>query len=380
MQFLHISDTHLGKRIYNLDSREQDVYDAFSQLTDIIKREHVKVVVHTGDLFDVYKPSNKSIKFFIDRVKPLRDSGVAFLNIPGDHDTPKVREEIYTQRILGESLGLIRLLMGDQDPRYYEHVEDNLKVRFYGVRHHSNVSRDSLVNLLNNLKPEGDRNVLMLHQGIKPLLPYDSSWELEIESLPKGFQYYASGHIHTRVLNRMPDGSIFGIAGSPEIMRNEEIEGWKKLGKGAYLVDLSKKEPSVQPINVEVRPQEIIHVDVSEIDKTILDIKSRYVGLQRKPILHIVLEGDSNKKSYAVKKLVELKDIAEHYRYDDRTVDPNMKTVRAEQTGTVSELISGYLKQQGYTQGEVDLILEIINKYDSDDADELLRKFAEGQK
>ncbi|MEM3320688.1 MAG: hypothetical protein QXD27_09530 [Metallosphaera sp.] len=42
-------------------------------------------------------------------IKLLRDKGIDFINIPGDHDTPKVRDEIYTQRLLGESLGLIKM-------------------------------------------------------------------------------------------------------------------------------------------------------------------------------------------------------------------------------------------------------------------------------
>lgn len=198
MLLLHISDTHLGSRRYDKEFREQDVFDVFTQLVEIAVKEHVKAVIHSGDLFDVYKPGNKALKFFVDSTKPLRDKGIHFINIPGDHDTPKVKEELYPQRLLGESLGLIKVIMGDQGPKFIELNEDGLRVKIYGIRHMSNVYKDALQELLSSIKPDGDRNVLMLHQGIREFLPYDESWQLELGSLPSGFQYYACGHLHSR--------------------------------------------------------------------------------------------------------------------------------------------------------------------------------------
>ncbi|BCS92925.1 MAG: DNA double-strand break repair protein Mre11 [Metallosphaera javensis (ex Sakai et al. 2022)] len=374
---LHISDTHLGSRRYNRDSREQDVYDVFSQLIDVAIREHVRAIVHSGDLFDVYKPGNKSLKFFVDKVKILRDKGIDFINIPGDHDTPKVRDEVYTQRLLGESLGLIKMLLGDQDPRYVEIDDGGVKVRVYGIRSMSTVFRDNLLNLLNSLKPEGERNVLMLHQGFREMLPYDNAWQLEIGSLPRGFQYYACGHLHSRDTRVLPWGGILAVAGSPEIIREEEIEGWMKNGKGGYLVDLSKKEVEVHKVDVDVRPQEVVRINTATVEQDIENIKKKF-NSKRKPILHVILEGDSSKRGIAMKRLSLLTEVAEFYRiYKDETTDSQVREVRAESKGTISELIADYLRKQGYNDEEVKLILEVISKYDSDEADEILKRFAE---
>ena len=374
---LHISDTHLGSRRYNRDSREQDVYDVFSQLIDLAIREHVRAIVHSGDLFDVYKPGNKSLKFFVDKVKLLRDKGIDFINIPGDPDTPKVRDEIYTQRLLGESLGLIKMLMGDQEPRFVEIDDGEMRIRVYGIRSMSTVFRDNLLNLLGSLKPEGERNILMLHQGFREMLPYDNAWQLEIGSLPKGFQYYACGHLHSRDVRVLPWGGILAVAGSPEIIREEEIEGWRKNGKGGYLVDLSKKEAEIHAINVDVRPQEVVRINTASVDQDIDNIRKK-LGGGRKPILHVILEGDSSKRGYAMKRLSQLSEIAEFYRiYKDETTDSQLREVKASGSGTISELIAEYLRKQGYNDEEVKLILEVIGKYDSDEADEILKKFAE---
>ncbi|MEM3324493.1 MAG: DNA double-strand break repair protein Mre11 [Metallosphaera sp.] len=379
MQFLHISDTHLGSRRYNKESREKDVYDAFSQLMESAVREHVKGVIHTGDLFDVYKPGNRALKFFIDKVKLLRDKGIEFINIPGDHDTPKIKEELYPQRLLWESLGLIKVLMGDQDPKFYEMVEDGLSLRIYGVRHMNTSLKDKLIFTLNSLKPEGDRNVLMIHQGIRDILPYQGAWQLEIGSLPKDFQYYACGHIHTRVIQDLPGGGKLVISGSPEIIREDEIEGWKKYGKGGFLIDLSKKEPTVQSINVDVRPQEVITLNVNDIDNELVKLRQSYSGLKKEPIFHIVLEGDSIKRDYAMKKISKsLSGLVDFYRiYKDNTVSVGSNQVKVDERSTITDLIRSYLKSQSYSDSEVELILDAIDKYDSDEAESILRKFAE---
>jgi len=63
--------------------------------------------------------------------------------------------------------------------------------------------------------------------------------------------------------------------------------------------------------------------------------------------------------------------------YKDETVDVREKVSPPQTQGSVEELMASYLKAQGYNEGEVKLILEAVEKYDSDEALEILRKFAE---
>ncbi|WP_054838336.1 DNA repair exonuclease [Sulfuracidifex metallicus] len=98
MQLLHISDTHLGKRQYGLEERESDVYETFSNLIDLAIEERVKAVIHTGDLFDQPNPPNNAIYHALTEIKRLTEKGIMFLNIPGDHDTPKRNGEKYPQK------------------------------------------------------------------------------------------------------------------------------------------------------------------------------------------------------------------------------------------------------------------------------------------
>ncbi|EZQ01721.1 2-hydroxyacid dehydrogenase [Candidatus Acidianus copahuensis] len=362
IQILHISDTHLGSRRYSLDSREQDVYDAFNQLIDIAIREHVKAIVHTGDLFDVYHPQVTSIKVAIDALNKIKDK-IPFISIPGDHDTPKRKGYIYPQRLLSESLNLVTFL---SDGECIE-IKDQVKLSICGIRHIPTVSAQILKDKLKSIKPSAERNVLMLHQGLKKKLPYDGSWQIEEGDLPQGFQYIALGHFHTRFKEILPDGGILSIAGSPEIIRDEEIEGYEKYGKGAYLVDLSQKQPDIQPINLNIRPQEIFNINTNSIDSDLEDLVKKCSSYSKKPIIHIVLQGERIEKTTLFKKLRVLQDITEYYRIArDETTWGNID-ISVKSSSSVNQLIRDYLKQRGYNDQEMDLIVEMINHYDEEE-------------
>jgi DNA repair exonuclease SbcCD nuclease subunit len=364
---LHISDTHLGKREYNLDSREEDVYNVFEQLMDEAIKERVKAVIHTGDLFDVYEPSNRSKLVAITALKRLRSAEIPFISIPGDHDTPK-RKGTYTHKLLRE-VGLLEVLSDLKEPRV---IEDGVRVNIFGSPHFPTSSKEALKDDLDHASPREGRNVLMLHQGLREYLPYDNSWQLQMMDLPQGFNYYALGHLHSRKKVIMPDGSLLAIAGSPEIMRREEIDDWRRDGKGAYLVDLSKEEPNLHKVDIEVRPQQICEVESQRLEDEVQSLIKELRNLPRKPILHIILTGTSMERAKVMKILSRLAEVTEHYRLEDRTV--LAKGIRSDvRSMGANEIIIDYLRENGYNQEEISQILQLL---ESEEVEEQLKRFA----
>ncbi|MCY0849501.1 DNA double-strand break repair protein Mre11 [Sulfuracidifex metallicus] len=360
MQLLHISDTHLGKRQYGLEERESDVYETFSNLIDLAIQERVKAVVHTGDLFDQPNPPNNAIYHALTEIKRLTEKGIMFLNIPGDHDTPKRNGEKYPQKIL-EIAGL--KLLNDSSIT----LEDCVKVKIIGFKHTPTLTAEGLKDKLRNTKPEaGVKNVIMLHQGIKQILPYAYSWQISQGDLPSGFDYYALGHFHTRMLQKFGNGML-GIAGSPEIIREEEIEGYEKKGKGAFLVDLSK-DVNVQPINLDIRHQEVIAIDTNnfqqEINKIIDKMKS--LNNKKKPILHLEINGKPSKQM--LEYMNRLQSVVLHYRIIKYNVSEteNELNVKVENT-TVNELVREFLTKRGYSKEDADLLIEVINDVENEE-------------
>ena len=356
MQLLHISDTHLGKRQYGQDFREKDLYEVFNQLIEIAIKEHVNAVIHTGDLFDVNDPPNRAEYEAIKALKKLREHNIPFIVIAGDHDSPKRSSSLYPQRLL-EEFNLIKFLYSD-NIRY-----DVGDVHIYGISFVSNLAKLSLKQKLSSLKPEGKKSILLLHQGLKEILPYEGAWQIEIGDLPKDFSYYAVGHFHTRWKIKLDGGRILEIAGSPDIIREEEIEGYEKYGKGATLIDFSKESPEIQPINIEIRKQFVEEINTTKLDEEIRKISDKLRQIKEpKPILHIILKGVSLPKDYLNKKLESLKQFVSLVRvYKNETKNQQDKNIEIPNDTRIENLIIEYLvKIEGFSRDEAYVILDII--------------------
>ncbi|MEM3059562.1 MAG: metallophosphoesterase [Methanomassiliicoccales archaeon] len=73
MKIAHISDTHLGYTAYSkvdeetsLNQREIDVFNAFRRVIDEILKIKPDLVLHSGDLFDSVRPTNRALSFAIE--------------------------------------------------------------------------------------------------------------------------------------------------------------------------------------------------------------------------------------------------------------------------------------------------------------------------
>ncbi|MCX6051058.1 MAG: DNA repair exonuclease [Campylobacterales bacterium] len=95
MKIIHFSDTHLGFNDLdilnekNINQREADFYDAFSQVIEQIKIIKPDFIIHTGDLFHRSSPSNRAITFALEQFKIIDSLEIPFILIAGNHSTPR---------------------------------------------------------------------------------------------------------------------------------------------------------------------------------------------------------------------------------------------------------------------------------------------------
>ena len=98
MRILQLADTHIGDSAYNkldengYNQREMDVYSAFSQVVDFALKEEPDLILHSGDLFDTVRPSNRAISFVMGQLLKISDTGIPMVIISGNHETPRLRE------------------------------------------------------------------------------------------------------------------------------------------------------------------------------------------------------------------------------------------------------------------------------------------------
>jgi exonuclease SbcD len=107
MKIFHVSDTHLGFSAFakldperGLNQREADFYDSFERFVELAVKERPNLILHTGDLFDSVRPSNRAISFALSEIRKLADAGIRFIAISGNHETPRLRETGSVFRIM----------------------------------------------------------------------------------------------------------------------------------------------------------------------------------------------------------------------------------------------------------------------------------------
>lgn len=88
MKILHTADWHLGKRL-NEYSRLKEQQAVLKEISDIVDKEQVDVVLIAGDLFDTFNPPSEAVELFYKTVCTLSDNGRrAVIAIAGNHDSP----------------------------------------------------------------------------------------------------------------------------------------------------------------------------------------------------------------------------------------------------------------------------------------------------
>ena len=187
MKFFHLSDLHIGLKLFNRDLREDQEY-ILQQITDIAVREQPQAVVIAGDIYDKAVPSAEAVEVF-DRfiaglVSALPDTAV--MMIAGNHDSgPRIncfrsvlsRQNVYMigqpPRTEGEQIEKVILEDGFGPVNFYllPFVRPSMVKRLTGVDENgNNLSYDEA---LHRLIGRGEidtsqRNVIVSHQFYLP--------------------------------------------------------------------------------------------------------------------------------------------------------------------------------------------------------------------
>jgi len=358
MRIAHISDTHLGHRQYNLDERESDIYEAFEQAVNKAIEERVDVLIHAGDLFDSPNPPIKALYVFKNALKKINEK-MKFYCVLGDHDRPKRRgmppHKLFEIRVLGVN-GL-----------EWEDVNGILIAGISNLRGRMAELLKEEMKKFDALAEKYRKSILVAHQAIDRYLPFEGSYELKEDELPKNATYYAFGHLHARQLVRFGKG-FFAYAGSTEILSKDDISSWKKDGKGFYIVDFEGDEPSIQKINLDTRPQIEMEVDQDNLASVF------NLDFTKKPILHLKVKGMKINRVNIQKKLDELlKDKVLYHRIDFIDLSKPITELPKGQL-RIEELFKKFLKDERLSNLAFEL-LPLLSKKDIEAAKQVASSY-----
>jgi DNA repair exonuclease SbcCD nuclease subunit len=160
---IHTGDTHIGYQQYHSPARRQDFLDAFEAVVADAIDDDVDAVVHAGDLFHDRRPELPDLLGTLSALRDLRDAGVPFLAVVGNHESTRRGQWLD----LFENLGLATRL-GAEPHRIGD-------VAFYGLDHVPKSRRDELTY---DFEPhDAEHAVLVSHGLFTPFAHAD--WETE---------------------------------------------------------------------------------------------------------------------------------------------------------------------------------------------------------
>jgi len=304
MLISHISDLHLGHAQFNLEEREEDVYQIFQEAIDVSMKEGVRLVILAGDLFHNPRPCGKAIITLGNALKKLKEKQIPTAFVLGEHDISRLRDVPFAH--IYSNLGLARKLRHDEPL-----VVDNCAVFGADKERRSNI--DSLIEKMRHAeqvaKQQSGKKVLVLHQGLYDFNKF--AGELNSTDLPAGFNYYAMGHYHDHIEKRFSHlGGPLAYPGSIDLTPSEGI---KEIEKGFVITDMSGEEPSTQWVRLSRRQQFCTKINYRDIASEVGKIIEQAKGFEKKPVARIEVAGSDIDSKVIAENLKRLNDYCLHY-------------------------------------------------------------------
>lgn len=213
MRFVHISDIHLGKLLFQQNLLEIQV-DLLDQITNYLVENEIDVLIMAGDIYDRSVPSNEAVEVLNDFLSSLiLKHNKKVLMIAGNHDSAArlsfasgllKHEGLYIEAHLQKKMkpividGVNFYLLPFFKPSYYRYLYGDENIITYQDAFQAYLKKQDI--------DYNEPNVLITHQfiaGNKEIVRSESEIVLSVGgsevidvSLVKQFDYVALGHIH----------------------------------------------------------------------------------------------------------------------------------------------------------------------------------------
>ncbi len=296
MKIAIVSDMHIGY--------ERFAEDAFNQAKEALEKasELADAIIMPGDIFDKRSPKPEVIAQAINIFRELSKKkwaarvisfnagsrknhiDVPIIGISGTHERTAFGKENPLSL-----LGLAGLIVDTSEATTIIE-KDGERVAIYGL---GGLADERVKEALKELDPrpvKGAFNIFMFHQSTYELLPFSKEL-IHYDDLPKGFDLYVNGHIHSRLEGKV-HGKTFLIPGSTVLTQLKEGE---QESKGFMIFDTSSYSYEFIKINCrqlifknikfkEATPKSVKERCENEIEEILSNSKQR-------PIIRLKLEG-----------------------------------------------------------------------------------------
>jgi len=237
MKFAHLSDCHLG------GWREPKLREAntrsFIKAIDKVLEANVDFVLIAGDLFNTAVPSIDSLKTATRQLKRVRDKDIPVYFIAGSHDfSPSGKTMLDVLEHAGLAKNVARgEETEDNKIRLKFTIDPKTGAKITGMIGKKGGLEKEYYPLLirDELEREEGVKIFMFHSALAELKPkgLEQMDGIAVSSMPKGFDYYAGGHVH--VVDKASIGEHNNIVYPGPIFPNNFAE-LEKLKHGTFVL------------------------------------------------------------------------------------------------------------------------------------------------
>ncbi len=266
MKIIHTADVHLGSKMEaklpkdKSDQRKTELRTTFSRLIAFAKESDSKVVLLSGDIFDMDNPYKKDKDFFYSVIR--NNPEIDFLYLRGNHDSSAVYDDN----------SLKNLKTFSKRWSCYEYGDVNI----WGIE----MDEENAESLYSTLITKPDKkNIVMLHGQISDSV---GNGLINISRLKfKNIDYLALGHVHKFQTGKIDDRGVYAYCGCLE------PRGFDEIGEKGFIQldtdDISQfrftpfSTRAIYEVDVDVTGAKDIYEVISYIKKQVtLDQKDMY--------------------------------------------------------------------------------------------------------
>ena len=300
MKFIHLSDLHLGKRVYDFNLTEDQKY-ILKEILKVIDTENPDAVLIAGDIYDKSVPSTEAVELLDEFLYQLSGRDLQVFLISGNHDSPE-RLAFASRLISRTGIHLSPVYNGAVEPIvltdefgpvnvYLLPFVKPVHVRRFFPDENIESYNDALRTAVEALDIDrSERNILVTHQFVTGAIRSDSE-EISVGGTDNvdaavfdGFDYVALGHIHGP---QNIGSERIRYCGTPLKYSFSEA----KHQKSVTVIDIEDKE-SISVRTVPLHPLR----DMREIEGTYEELTYRpnYEGTDTDDYIHITLTDEED--------------------------------------------------------------------------------------
>ncbi len=376
MKFFHLSDLHIGLKLYNRDLYEDQKY-VFRQICDYARKEQPDAIIIAGDIYDKAIPSGEAVAVFDEFTAELRNAvpDTEIMMISGNHDSA-TRINVFRGILKGQKVHMIGLPPETTDEKLEcVTLEDQWgPVHFYLLpfvkpsmvkaivgtdENGNNLSYNDSVHALLNRETidRNQRNVLVSHQFYLPggknaedveradseIRTVGNIDEVKADILEL-FDYAALGHIH----KPMKVGSdVYRYCGTPLPCSVSEAG----QQKGILMVEMMEKG-NIQVDTLPLMPLHPVRVLTGSLSEILTTPSEDYVTVLLTDQQDLDVVDMQDRLRHAFPNLLEIR------RDAQRRADYSMPQMDAPEQDPFS-LCCTFLKD--LDEEEMDLLRDVIN-------------------